>query len=200
MTSRGRTLASTVLVIGAGGSGLRTAIEVAERGVDVLVLGKRPREDAHTSLAAGGINAALGTMDPDDSWQQHAADTIKEGCLLSDRPRVPAAPCTCRGSAAKPGAPVQSPRGQTSTTPWATAQGVCATSSTASSKVGASMMAKPAMGRSDTMYAPSVSVIPAASWLRTWTGVRAMAIVAPAARRRSSCAWAASRTAWSVRS
>src|SRR6478752_1499654 len=79
-----RTVAATVLVIGAGGSGLRTAIEVAEQGVDVLVLGKRPREDAHTTLAAGGINAALGTMDPEDSWQQHAADTIKEGYFLSD--------------------------------------------------------------------------------------------------------------------
>jgi len=84
MGSLERTIAATVLVIGAGGSGLRTAIEVAEQGADVLVLGKRPREDAHTTLAAGGINAALGTMDPEDSWQQHAADTIKEGYFLSD--------------------------------------------------------------------------------------------------------------------
>jgi succinate dehydrogenase / fumarate reductase flavoprotein subunit len=77
-------LATTVLVIGSGGGGLRTAIELAERGIDVIVLGKRAKGDAHTSLAAGGINAALGTMDPEDSWQQHAADTIKEGYLLSD--------------------------------------------------------------------------------------------------------------------
>jgi succinate dehydrogenase / fumarate reductase flavoprotein subunit len=72
-----------VLVIGAGGSGLRAAIELAESGVDVLVLGKRPATDAHTTLAAGGINAALATMDPEDSWQQHAADTIKESYLLA---------------------------------------------------------------------------------------------------------------------
>ncbi|SNT63594.1 succinate dehydrogenase / fumarate reductase flavoprotein subunit [Asanoa hainanensis] len=79
-----RRLSASVLVIGTGGSGLRAAIELAERGVDVLVLGKRPRLDAHTTLAAGGINAALGTMDPQDSWQQHAADTIKESYLLAD--------------------------------------------------------------------------------------------------------------------
>lgn len=71
-------------MIGTGGSGLRAAIELAERGVDVIAVGKRPKNDAHTSLAAGGINAALGTMDADDSWQQHAADTLKESYLLAD--------------------------------------------------------------------------------------------------------------------
>src|SRR5690625_6219060 len=50
-------ISTSVLVIGTGGSGLRAAIEVAEAGVDVLAVGKRPKEDAHTSLAAGGINA-----------------------------------------------------------------------------------------------------------------------------------------------
>ncbi|GLY53031.1 FAD-dependent oxidoreductase [Lentzea sp. NBRC 102530] len=71
-------------MIGTGGAGLRAAIELAERGVDVTVLGKRPKGDAHTALAAGGINAALATMDPADTWQQHAADTIKESYLLAN--------------------------------------------------------------------------------------------------------------------
>jgi succinate dehydrogenase / fumarate reductase flavoprotein subunit len=84
MTTSEQQTSTSVLVIGTGGSGLRAAIELAENGTDVLVLGKRPKSDAHTSLAAGGINAALGTMDPDDSWQQHAADTIKESYLLAD--------------------------------------------------------------------------------------------------------------------
>ncbi|MGB3731649.1 L-aspartate oxidase [Microbacterium sp.] len=84
MSARERQISTTVLVIGTGGSGLRAAIEVAEHGIDVLAVGKRPRQDAHTSLAAGGINAALGTMDAEDSWQQHAADTIKESYLLAD--------------------------------------------------------------------------------------------------------------------
>lgn len=83
MNSPEQQIATSVLVIGTGGSGLRAAIELAERGVDVLVVGKRPKADAHTTLAAGGINAALATMDAADSWQQHAADTIKESYLLA---------------------------------------------------------------------------------------------------------------------
>ncbi|WP_291057611.1 FAD-dependent oxidoreductase [Herbiconiux sp.] len=79
-----RQISTTVLVIGTGGSGLRAAIELAEAGVDVLAVGKRPKSDAHTSLAAGGINAALATMDPEDSWQQHAADTLQESYLLAN--------------------------------------------------------------------------------------------------------------------
>ncbi|HET6711363.1 L-aspartate oxidase [Amycolatopsis sp.] len=77
-------IATSVLVIGTGGGGLRAAIELAERGVDVLAVGKRAKSDAHTTLAAGGINAALATMDPEDSWQQYAADTLKESYLLAD--------------------------------------------------------------------------------------------------------------------
>lgn len=84
MTVAGRQIATSVLVIGTGGAGLRAAIELAEQGRDVLLVGKRPVGDAHTTLAAGGINAALGTMDPEDSWQQHAADTLTESYLLAD--------------------------------------------------------------------------------------------------------------------
>ena len=82
-----RIISASVLVIGTGGAGLRAAIELRQQGVDVLAVGKRRRYDAHTTLAAGGINAALGTMDPEDSWQQHAADTITESYDLAD-PRI----------------------------------------------------------------------------------------------------------------
>ena len=82
-----RTRPCNVLVIGTGGAGLRAAIAAGQAGVDVVVIGKRSRLDAHTVLAAGGINAALGTVDPQDSWQQHFADTLREGYFLSD-PRV----------------------------------------------------------------------------------------------------------------
>ena len=79
-----RRTATSVLVVGTGAARLRAAIELAERGVQVLCVGKRRRDDAHTVLAAGGINAALGTMDPEDSWEQHAADTLREGYWLAD--------------------------------------------------------------------------------------------------------------------
>jgi len=73
-----------VLIIGSGGAGLRAAIELKDNNVDVLVVGKCKKRDAHTVLATGGINAALGTMDTQDSWTLHAADTIKDGGYLNN--------------------------------------------------------------------------------------------------------------------
>lgn len=78
---------SNVLVIGSGGSGLRAAIEAKKAGMEVTVLGKRAKEDVHTVLAAGGINAAFGNVDPQDSWKQHFADTMIEGYHVSE-PRM----------------------------------------------------------------------------------------------------------------
>lgn len=85
-----------VLVVGTGGAGLRAAIAIHDQGQQVLLVGKRPKGDAHTVLAAGGINAALGTLDPADTWQIHAADTLREGGMLGD-PR--AVELLCRESA-----------------------------------------------------------------------------------------------------
>ena len=84
MNTSEQRISTAVLVIGTGGSGLRAAIELAEKRIDVIVVGKRPMADAHTSLAAGGINAALAIADPEDSWQQHAADTLAESYLLAN--------------------------------------------------------------------------------------------------------------------
>ena len=52
------------MVIGSGGSGLRAAIQVAQRGADVLMVGKRPAIDAHTTLTAGGMFGL-----PFDQWR-----------------------------------------------------------------------------------------------------------------------------------
>src|SRR6202040_2143573 len=82
-----RSRVCNVLVIGSGAAGLRAAIAATEAGSQVLVLGKRDRLDAHTVLAAGGINAVLGTRDPEDSWEQHFADTLREGYYIG-HPRV----------------------------------------------------------------------------------------------------------------
>lgn len=77
-------LTTGVLIVGAGAAGLRTAIELAMAGVECLVVGKRAHGDAHTRWAAGGINASLGTLDPEDRWELHAADTLREGHFVCD--------------------------------------------------------------------------------------------------------------------
>jgi succinate dehydrogenase / fumarate reductase, flavoprotein subunit len=86
-SSQPRSNVANVLVIGTGAAGLRAAIAAHQAGSEVVVVGKRRREDAHTVLAAGGINAALGSVDPQDSWQQHFGDTLREGYFLAD-PRM----------------------------------------------------------------------------------------------------------------
>lgn len=76
---------SDILVIGSGAAGLRSAIEAYDSGVkDIIVIGKSEKGNAHTVLATGGINGALGTMDPKDNYLIHAADTIKEGWFIAD--------------------------------------------------------------------------------------------------------------------
>jgi succinate dehydrogenase / fumarate reductase flavoprotein subunit len=77
-----------VLIIGGGSAGLRAAIEAHDAGAKVTIISKSKRGDPHTTLARGGINAALGTMDPEDNWTIHAADTIREGEFLADYERV----------------------------------------------------------------------------------------------------------------
>ena len=84
----GSTRSCDVLIIGGGSSGLRAAIEAHDAGADVLIISKNKKGDPHTVLARGGINAALGTMDPEDNWMIHAADTLREGELLADYERV----------------------------------------------------------------------------------------------------------------
>ena len=77
-----------VLIIGGGSAGLRAAIEAHDAGSQVLIVSKNRRGDPHTVLARGGINAALGTMDPHDNWMIHAADTLSEGLFIADYDKV----------------------------------------------------------------------------------------------------------------
>ena len=83
-TVQTRARLANVLVIGSGAAGLRAAIAAHEAGRQVVIVGKRRRDDAHTVVASGGINAALATVDPEDTWQQHFADTLTEGYFLAD--------------------------------------------------------------------------------------------------------------------
>ncbi len=73
-----------VLVIGAGGAGLRAAIEATRDGASVAVICKSMLGKAHTVMAEGGAAAALANKDPRDSWQTHFRDTMKGGKYLND--------------------------------------------------------------------------------------------------------------------
>ncbi|HEU5319404.1 MAG TPA: FAD-dependent oxidoreductase, partial [Methylomirabilota bacterium] len=73
-----------VLVIGAGGAGLRAAIEAAAHGVSVGLVCKSLLGKAHTVMAEGGIAAALGNVWPEDNWQVHFRDTMRGGKLINN--------------------------------------------------------------------------------------------------------------------
>src|SRR6266568_5352764 len=72
-----------VLVIGAGGAGLRAAIEAGATGAKVAVISKSLLGKAHTVMAEGGIAAALSNVDDRDSWRVHFADTMRGGQYLN---------------------------------------------------------------------------------------------------------------------
>jgi len=73
-----------VLIVGAGGAGLRAAIAAAERGLSVGVVSKSLLGKAHTVMAEGGVAAAVGNVDPDDGWRTHFMDTMKSGKFLNN--------------------------------------------------------------------------------------------------------------------
>jgi succinate dehydrogenase / fumarate reductase, flavoprotein subunit len=73
-----------VIVIGAGGAGLRAAIEAAAQGVSVGLICKSLLGKAHTVMAEGGIAAAMGNVWPEDNWQVHFRDTMRGGKMLNN--------------------------------------------------------------------------------------------------------------------
>jgi succinate dehydrogenase / fumarate reductase flavoprotein subunit len=73
-----------VLVIGAGGAGLRAAIDAAANGVSVGLICKSLLGKAHTVMAEGGIAAALSNVDERDNWKVHFTDTMRGGQYLND--------------------------------------------------------------------------------------------------------------------
>ncbi len=77
-----------VLIIGAGGAGLRAAIAAAEKGLSVGIVSKSLLGKAHTVMAEGGIAAAMSNVDPDDSWRQHFIDTMNSGKFLNNWRKV----------------------------------------------------------------------------------------------------------------
>ncbi|MBJ7600787.1 MAG: fumarate reductase/succinate dehydrogenase flavoprotein subunit [Candidatus Nephthysia bennettiae] len=78
------TVETDVLVIGAGGAGMRGAIAAAQSGSRVTVVCKSLLGKAHTVMAEGGMAAALANVAPLDSWEAHFADTMKGGKLINN--------------------------------------------------------------------------------------------------------------------
>ncbi len=78
------TIECDVLVVGAGGAGMRAAIAAADAGCTVTVVTKSLLGKAHTVMAEGGIAAGMGNVDAEDSWEVHFADTMLGGQLLNN--------------------------------------------------------------------------------------------------------------------
>src|SRR5579862_8624453 len=81
------TVTHDVLVIGAGGAGLRAAIAAAAEGVSVGLVCKSLLGKAHTVMAEGGVAASLGNVDDRDNWKVHFTDTMRGGQYLNN-PRM----------------------------------------------------------------------------------------------------------------
>ncbi|MFX1564251.1 MAG: FAD-binding protein [Promethearchaeota archaeon] len=74
-----------VLVVGAGGAGCRAAISASNSNQEITIVTKDIVGKAHTVMAEGGVNAALGNLDPDDNWEIHARDTCNAGAFLNNQ-------------------------------------------------------------------------------------------------------------------
>ncbi|HEV2536035.1 MAG TPA: fumarate reductase/succinate dehydrogenase flavoprotein subunit [Streptosporangiaceae bacterium] len=84
MTSEIDRLSYDVVVIGAGGSGLRAAIEARLNGKKTAIISKSLFGKAHTVMAEGGCAAAMGNVNPNDNWQVHYRDTMRGGKFLNN--------------------------------------------------------------------------------------------------------------------
>jgi succinate dehydrogenase / fumarate reductase flavoprotein subunit len=73
-----------VVVVGAGGAGLRAAVEAQERGLRTALVCKSLLGKAHTVMAEGGAAAAMGNVWPEDNWQVHFRDTMRGGKMLNN--------------------------------------------------------------------------------------------------------------------
>src|SRR3954471_23075925 len=76
-----------VLIVGAGGAGLRAAISAHEAGLRTAIICKSLFGKAHTVMAEGGIAASMGNVNSNDNWQVHFRDTMRGGKFLNN-PRM----------------------------------------------------------------------------------------------------------------
>ena len=79
-----QTFEHDVVIVGAGGAGLRAAIECSSRGMNTGIVCKSLLGKAHTVMAEGGVAASLGNVDSRDNWKIHFRDTMRGGKFLND--------------------------------------------------------------------------------------------------------------------
>jgi len=82
------TIDTDKLDIGAGGAGSRAAIEATNYNLNITLVSKELIGKAHTCMAEGGYNAALGNIDPADNWEVHFQDTVKGGAWINNQNHV----------------------------------------------------------------------------------------------------------------
>ncbi len=83
-----QTLEFDVLVIGGGGSGMRTSLELAKSGLKTAVVSKVFPTRSHTVSAQGGITCAIASADPEDDWRWHMYDTVKGSDYIGDQDAI----------------------------------------------------------------------------------------------------------------
>ena len=87
-SSNVKTLEFDVLVIGGGGSGMRTSLELAKSGLKTAVVSKVFPTRSHTVSAQGGITCAIASADPQDDWRWHMYDTVKGSDYIGDQDAI----------------------------------------------------------------------------------------------------------------
>ena len=83
-----KTLEFDALIIGGGGSGMRTSLELAKSGLKTAVVSKVFPTRSHTVSAQGGINCAIASADPNDDWRWHMYDTVKGSDYIGDQDAI----------------------------------------------------------------------------------------------------------------
>ena len=83
-----KTLEFDVLVVGGGGSGMRTSLELAKSGLKTAVVSKVFPTRSHTVSAQGGITCAIASADPQDDWRWHMYDTVKGSDYIGDQDAI----------------------------------------------------------------------------------------------------------------
>ncbi len=88
MVSKIRTLSFDAVIVGGGGSGMRSALQLSQSGYKTAVISKVFPTRSHTVSAQGGITCAIASDDPNDDWRWHMYDTVKGSDYIGDQDAI----------------------------------------------------------------------------------------------------------------